>query len=453
MSEYYAPRLRISEIFHSLQGEARDVGRPTVFVRLTGCPLRCIWCDTEYAFHGGQWRDIDVIATEVATFQTRHVCVTGGEPLAQKRCLDLLKRLCDDGYAVSLETSGALDVAAVDPRVSKVMDLKAPGSGEALRNLWSNLDALGEHDQVKFVLADRADYDWACAVLDEQGLVAALRDAVLTRLRQAGAAGSGRVDSGRPPASADAGAIAQAAVGRSTGALRMGIGKMTSTNAAPRKAVVLVSGGMDSAVTLALAREQGFVCRALSVAYGQRHASELAAAARIAGMLGAIEHKCVQVDLRSIGGSALTADIAVPEQGGNGIPVTYVPARNTIMLAIALGWAEALGAADIFCGVNAVDYSGYPDCRPEFIAQFERLANLATKAGVEGASIRVHAPLIHLSKAEIVSAGMRLGVDFAATVSCYQADADGRACGHCDACRLRAQGFAEAGVGDPTRYR
>ena len=220
-----------------------------------------------------------------------------------------------------------------------------------------------------------------------------------------------------------------------------------------KRAVVLVSGGMDSAVTLALAREQGYACHALSVDYGQRHASELPAAQRVARALGALEHKTVHADLRSIGGSALTADIAVPERGGSGIPITYVPARNTIMLSVALGWAEVLGAQDIFCGVNAVDYSGYPDCRPEFIAAFERLANLATKAGAEGTAMRIHAPLIRLSKARIVAEGARLGVDFAATVSCYQADADGRACGHCDACRLRAQGFSDAGVADPTRYR
>jgi 7-cyano-7-deazaguanine synthase len=221
-----------------------------------------------------------------------------------------------------------------------------------------------------------------------------------------------------------------------------------------RRAVVLVSGGMDSAVTLALAREQGFACHALSVAYGQRHTSELAAAQRLAQVLG-VEHKTVGVDLRSIGGSALTADIAVPEDehGAAGIPVTYVPARNTIMLSIALGWAEVLGAGDLFCGVNAVDYSGYPDCRPEFVAAFERLANLATRAGVEGAGLRVHAPLIGLGKADIVREGVRLGVDFAQTVSCYQADAEGRACGHCDACHLRAEGFRAVGVADPTRYR
>jgi 7-cyano-7-deazaguanine synthase len=220
----------------------------------------------------------------------------------------------------------------------------------------------------------------------------------------------------------------------------------------PKPAVVLVSGGMDSAVVLAMAREQGFAPYALSVRYGQRHTSELDAAERVAQTLGALAHKTVHVDLRSIGGSALTDDIDVPEAGGPGIPVTYVPARNTIMLSVALGWAEVLGSADIFCGVNAVDYSGYPDCRPEFIAAFERLANVATKAGVEGAGFRIHAPLLRLSKADIVREGLRRGVDFAQTVSCYQADAAGRACGHCDACRLRSEGFAAAGVPDPTRY-
>ena len=220
-----------------------------------------------------------------------------------------------------------------------------------------------------------------------------------------------------------------------------------------RRAVVLVSGGMDSAVVLAIARARGFETYALSVRYGQRHSAEIDAAARNAASLGAAEHKIVAVDLRSIGGSALTADIDVPERPSEGIPVTYVPARNTIMLSMALGWAEVLGARDLFCGVNAVDYSGYPDCRPEFIAAFERLANLATKAGVEEGGIRVHAPLIAMSKADIVVEGLALGVDFAPTVSCYQADAEGRACGRCDACRLRAEGFAQAGAPDTTRYQ
>lgn len=219
-----------------------------------------------------------------------------------------------------------------------------------------------------------------------------------------------------------------------------------------RRAVVLLSGGMDSAVVLAMARAQGYACHALSVLYGQRHAVELTAARRIAALLGAVEHKVLTLDLRAIGGSALTDDIAVPETPGEGIPVTYVPARNTMLLSLALGYAEVIGAADLFVGVNAVDYSGYPDCRPAFIEAFERLANVATKAGVEGAGLRVHAPLMKLRKADIVRAGAALGVDFAQTVSCYQADADGRACGRCDACRLRAQGFADAGVADPTRY-
>ena len=227
-----------------------------------------------------------------------------------------------------------------------------------------------------------------------------------------------------------------------------------------RKAVVLVSGGMDSAVTIALAREQGYEVYALSVAYGQRHSSELVASERVSRTLGVAAHKTVTVDLRSIGGSALTADIDVPMDnaevapvsGDSAIPVTYVPARNTIMLSIALGWAEVLGSSDIWCGVNAVDYSGYPDCRPAFIEAFETLANVATKAGVEGAGIRIHAPLMRLSKADIAREGQRLGIDFSETVSCYNADDQGRACGHCDACRLRAQGFREAGLADPTRY-
>ena len=220
-----------------------------------------------------------------------------------------------------------------------------------------------------------------------------------------------------------------------------------------KKAVVLLSGGMDSAVVVAIAREQGYAVHALSVRYGQRHTSELEAADRVANSLGAITHKTVVVDLRSIGGSALTDDIEVPEAGGGGIPVTYVPARNTIMLSLALAWAEVLGSRDIFVGVNAVDYSGYPDCRPEYIAAFEKMANLATRAGVEGAQLSIHAPLIDLSKAAIIRTGSALGVDYGLTISCYQADTAGRACGACDTCRLRAEGFAAAGVTDPTSYR
>ena len=222
---------------------------------------------------------------------------------------------------------------------------------------------------------------------------------------------------------------------------------------AARHAVVLVSGGLDSATALALARAQGFICHALSVDYGQRHAAELAAARQVAAAVGC-EHRLMRVDLAAIGGSALTDPaIAVPEVPGRGIPVTYVPARNTLLLSLALAWAEVLGARDIFVGVNVLDSSGYPDCRPEFIAAFEALARLATKAGVEGEPCHIHTPLIAMSKAEIIGAGARLGLDYACTVSCYQADAAGRACGRCDSCRLRAAGFSAAGIADPTRYQ
>jgi len=221
-----------------------------------------------------------------------------------------------------------------------------------------------------------------------------------------------------------------------------------------KRAVVLLSGGLDSATVLAMARAQGFECFALSVDYGQRHHAELAAAKRVAQTLGAREHRVVSIDLTGFGGSALTdSSIAVPEHASSGIPITYVPARNTIMLSLALAWAEVLHAQDIFFGVNAVDYSGYPDCRPEYVASFERMANLATQAAVEGKPLTLHAPLLHLTKAEIIRQGVRLGVDYALTVSCYQADEQGRACGRCDSCRLRSEGFQSAGVPDSTRYR
>ncbi len=222
-----------------------------------------------------------------------------------------------------------------------------------------------------------------------------------------------------------------------------------------KRAVVLLSGGLDSATTLAMAVNEGYECYALSFAYGQRHAAELNAALSIAQTLGAKEHRTAHIDLRQFGGSALTDDdIDVPteEAGDNEIPVTYVPARNTVFLSQALAWAEVLGALDIFIGVNAVDYSGYPDCRPEYIAAFEEMANLATKIGVEGARIRLHTPLIDLTKAEIIQAGIKLGIDYGQTVSCYQLTAEGEACGVCDSCRIRKEGFVSAGVGDPTRY-
>jgi len=224
---------------------------------------------------------------------------------------------------------------------------------------------------------------------------------------------------------------------------------MTTSN--DRAAVVLLSGGLDSATCLAIAADRGYRCHALSVNYGQRHSSELVAARKVAQSFAA-EHKIIDLDLRTFGGSALTADIDVPVVEADGIPVTYVPARNTIMLSLALAWAEVLGAGDIFIGVNAVDYSGYPDCRPEFVNAYEEMANLATKAGVEGHRLILHTPLIDLSKSDIIRQGSELGVDYAMTVSCYQADDEGRGCGECDSCRIRAAGFEVAGIGDPTRY-
>lgn len=220
-----------------------------------------------------------------------------------------------------------------------------------------------------------------------------------------------------------------------------------------KKAVILLSGGLDSATVVAMARAEGYACYTMSFDYGQRHRAELDAAARVAKDLGAIEHKVIGLNLDGMGGSALTdSSIDVPEAPTEGIPITYVPARNTVFLSLALGWAEVLEARDIFIGVNAVDYSGYPDCRPEFVEAFERLANLATKAGVEGQGFTIRAPLQNLSKADIIKAGTELGVDYALTVSCYQADDQGRACRKCDSCRLRAEGFAAAGVNDPTNY-
>ncbi len=224
----------------------------------------------------------------------------------------------------------------------------------------------------------------------------------------------------------------------------------------PPRAVVLLSGGLDSATALAATRADGFAAYALTVRYGQRHVVELEAARRIAAHLGAVEHRIAEVDLRLFGGSALTADIPVPKDGPSAsrgtIPVTYVPARNTILLSLALAWAEVLGAADLVVGVNAVDYSGYPDCRPEYVAAFERMANLATRAGVEGAPVRIRAPLLHLTKAQIIALGTRLGVDYATTTSCYDPSPEGLACGRCDACALRLKGFREAGLEDPAAY-
>ncbi len=437
-----------------------------MFVRLTGCPLRCAYCDTEYAFHNGDWFDLDSIVETVRGHGAKHVCVTGGEPLAQPNCLKLLERLCDAGFLVSLETSGALDIAAVDPRVSRVVDVKTPGSREESRNRIENFHLLTLQDQLKFVICSREDYDWSKAFLREHGLPDRARilfspshgevsptalaewilaDRLPVRFQLQLHRFVGRcarqvtlsVSPGSPSAAASASNSAA-----------------TLQPASVSRAIVLLSGGLDSTTVLAIARSRGFACYALSVHYGQRHSAELDAARSIARALGTEDHRIMGVDLAGIGGSALTdPGIAVPESPTTGIPITYVPARNTLLLSLALGWAEVVGATDIFVGVNAVDYSGYPDCRPEFIEAFEKLANVATKAGVEGARFKIQAPLIRMSKVDIIRTGAELGVDYGMTVSCYQADGQGRACGKCDSCRLRAAGFAAAGMADPTRYQ
>src|SRR5438067_2220568 len=305
--------LTVNEIFHSIQGESTHAGRPCVFVRLTACDLRCSWCDTPYAFHDGRKMTID----EVVAAVDRHGCplveITGGEPLLQDDVYPLMERLLAEGRTVMLETGGHRPIARVPRDVVKIVDVKCPGSGEADRNEWRNLDALAPHDEVKFVVKDRADYEYARDVIARYG-----------------------------------------------------------------------------------------------------RASRAAAET---------------------------------------IPSTYVPARNTIFLSLAVGWAEVLGAHDIVIGVNALDYSGYPDCRPEFIAAFERVANLGTRDGVEGARFRIHTPLISLGKADIIRRGAELGLDYGLTHSCYDPQANGRPCGACDSCRLGAKGFREAGMPDPLLLR
>jgi 7-cyano-7-deazaguanine synthase len=353
------------------------------------------------------------------------------------------------GYEVSIETSGALDISAVDPRVSRVLDLKTPGSKESHRNLYENIALLTANDQVKFVICSRDDYDWAVSKLIEYGLERRAGEVLFS------------------PSHHDLSArdLADWIVADNLPVrLQMQLHKyfgMTSRGAEmteqsvvrEKRAVILLSGGLDSATVVAMVRAEGYSCYTMSFDYGQRHRAELDAAARVARDLGVIDHKVIGLNLDGIGGSALTdSSIDVPEAPSEGIPVTYVPARNTVFLSLALGWAEVLDAQDIFIGVNAVDYSGYPDCRPEFVEAFEVMANLATKAGVEGKPFSIKAPLQNLSKAQIVQAGIQLGVDYSLTVSCYQADDQGRACGKCDSCRLRADGFAAAGIKDPTRY-
>ena len=432
-------------MFHSLQGESDTVGVPTVFIRLTGCPLRCGYCDTRYAFYGGKARSVATLLRAVRRWRTRYVTVTGGEPLAQPACLGLLRALNDAGYRVSLETSGALDLEGVDRRTVIVMDLKTPGSGEHAKNRLANLDLLSARDQVKFVLCSRQDYEWARAMIERHQLHRRVGEVLLSP------------SYGQLPARH----IAEWMLADQLPArlqvqlhkLLWGRGARTLT---PDRqgAVTLLSGGLDSATALAMALSEGYRCHALSVDYGQRHGAELAAARRIARSMPVAAHRIVAAPLDAFGQSALTdARIAVPNAPTDGVPPTYVPARNTVLLALALACAESLSARHIFIGVNAVDYAGYPDCRPQFIQAFQALANVATKQATEdGAAITVHAPLIGWSKPRIIRRGLALGVDYGLTVSCYRARPERPACGRCDSCRLRREGFRRAGAVDPLPY-
>ena len=329
------------------------------------------------------------------------------------------------------------------------MDIKTPGSGEQDSGTCSsNLQHLKPSDQLKIRdLRPCNDYEWAKEFRAEHGLLDTCAVLFSPSIGQLEPRDTGRMDTRRPAAGKIPGAAAQVPVGRRARSL------VYSDLMSNTRSVILLSGGMDSATTLAIARDAGEACYALSFDYGQKHNAELNAAKAVADHLGVIEHRVVTIDMAQLGGSALTdAGIDVPEAGGEGIPVTYVPARNTVFLSLGLAWAEVVGANKIYAGVNAVDYSGYPDCRPEYIDAFQAMANLALKRTVEGERLDIATPLIDLSKSDIVALGSRLGVDYSLTVSCYSAADDGAACGHCDACELRRRGFAEAGIPDPTRY-
>ncbi len=464
--------LTIHEIYVSVQGESTHVGRPCVFVRLTACDLRCRWCDTPYAFTGGRKASIDEVVAEVERHGTSLVEITGGEPLLQRDVYPLMERLLERGHEVLLETGGHVPLDDVPEPVIAIVDVKCPGSGEAGRMHWPNLEQLSPHDEVKFVIADRADFEYAAEV--DRALSARRTrrgGAVFARPRRARPGHAHEVDSRRAPAGAAADSSAQVHLER---------GNPRRVMAADSRAVVLLSGGLDSTTAAAYARREGWTLYALTIKYGQIHHQEIEAARSVAQAVGAVRHVELDVDLSAFGGSSLTGHGEIPKdraidaqsrnppipQSPNSItqspdhqiprfpppdspPSTYVPARNTVFLALALGWAEVIGAERIVIGVNAIDYSGYPDCRPEFIAAFEYLATLATRAGVDGRPLRIWAPLQQLTKAGIVRLGLELGVDFSITHSCYDPAPDGRPCQRCDSCQLRARGFAEAGVPDP----
>ena len=394
--------LTINEIFHSIQGESTFAGEPCVFVRLTACDLRCSWCDTPYAFHEGRKMSIDEVLAEVDRYGCPLVEVTGGEPLLQPEVFPLMSRLLDSGKTVLLETGGHRSIEQVPSGVRRIMDVKCPGSSEAEKMDWGNFERLTATDEVKFVIKDR-DRLRIRARRPEARSAGRPRGggALLARARCARGADARRMDPRRPPACPPAAAGPQVHL-VTRHARRLTRSPANPLNRMRRRAVVLLSGGLDSYTAAAVAARDGFELYALSIDYGQRHARELDAAARVAAALGVARHIEIALDLTRFGGSALTSDTPVPRDralDAADIPITYVPARNTIFLSLSLAWAEVLNADTLVIGVNALDYSGYPDCRPEFIEAFERLAAVATKAGVEGHALKVSAPLLHLSKA------------------------------------------------------
>lgn len=434
-------RVRVSEIYKTIQGESTYAGLPCVMVWLTGCNLDCTYCDTPQAKSGGSDMSVDDIVATVADLNVPLVEVTGGEPLVQEATPLLLNRLLDRGHTVLLETNGSQPLDNVPRDVIKICDIKCPGSGEQDSNLWKNIEQLTDKDQVKFVLSDRSDYDWAKDVIQRHRLSTfdILLSPVTATLSLRELA-SWILDDGLDARLQPQLHKAVWPEGETQALRPMDRGKA---------AVVLLSGGLDSATTLALAKRDGFEVYALTFSYGQKHAIEVDSSRKIAETIGVTEHKVVNLDLAPMAQSALTSDQEVPknrEHIGNDIPPTYVPARNLIFLSCAAAWAETLQCGDIFIGVSCTDYSGYPDCRREFLESFQACVNLATKSGVEGRPLTIHAPFLRKTKAEIVRTGLELGLDYSLTHSCYDPGPGGTPCGGCDSCVLRDRAFQEAGL-------
>lgn len=483
--------LKITEIFKSIQGETTYAGMRSVFVRFCGCNLRCSYCDTKYAYFQGKEMTVDEVFDNVVKLNCSLVTITGGEPLLQDEVYPLVDRLLYENCRVLVETNGSLRLDRLPKNAIKIVDFKCPDSGMCDRMDWSNIRDLQEHDEAKFVISSRKDYDWAKEVIRKYGLCEKvmvlmsiawekfgieeiaewiLADDLSVRLQPQIHKFIWGENGDRPHFCVDhceerdcSPVIAGSEIPRLS--LR---GKKSRSNLQletdseiseqdPQsrdrlgtRAVVLLSGGIDSSTTLAIVKESGFELYALTFDYGQRNNIELESARKVAGTIGVKEHKIFNLNLGGVARSALTGDSEIPKgrKIDREVPVTYVPARNTIFLSIALAWAEVLGAQDIFIGANALDYSGYPDCRPEYIEAFQKLAKVAIASG----GVKIHAPLIDMTKVEIIQKGASLGVDYSNTWSCYDPEAEQKACGECDSCRIRRRGFEKAGMTDPMVY-